>query len=174
MTFAKKRLLPLLLGSLAATSVLAADLSVEVEIPRLNVAEYHRPYVAVWVERADNGIAAHLAVLYDAKMKNGEGSKWLKDLRQWWRRGGRDLAMPVDGITGATPTVGKTKLRFAQGKAPLGDLPPGEYKLGVEAAREVGGRELLYIPFQWPPKQAHQASAQGQNELGQITLDLKP
>ena len=44
------------------TPALAASLTVGVEIPRLQVAEYHRPYVAVWIERADNSVASTLAV----------------------------------------------------------------------------------------------------------------
>lgn len=42
----------------------AAELQVEVEIPRINVAEYHRPYVAIWLEGADQKVAANLAVWY--------------------------------------------------------------------------------------------------------------
>ena len=44
----------------------------------------------------------------------------------------------------------------------------------MEAAREVGGRELLRLPFTWPPKQAANQSVQGSSELGQITLQLTP
>ncbi len=41
-------------ASAVAAPAFAADLSVSVEIPRLSVAAYHRPYVAVWIERPDN------------------------------------------------------------------------------------------------------------------------
>ena len=44
--------------------------------------------------------------------------------------------------------------------------------LVVEAVREVGGRELLRVPFTWP--QASSGSAQGSTELGAITLTIKP
>ena len=81
-------------------SAIAADLDLSIEIPRLKVAEYHRPYVAAWIERPDNSVAANLLVWYDVDMKNGEGTKWLKDIRQWWRRSGRTLKMPVDGVSG--------------------------------------------------------------------------
>jgi hypothetical protein len=37
------------LSGLLATPALAADLELSLEIPRLTVAEYHRPYVAVWI-----------------------------------------------------------------------------------------------------------------------------
>ena len=87
----------------------AADLSLSVEIPQLPVAEYHRPYVAIWIEGADQNIAANLAVWYQVR---GDHTKWLPDLRQWWRRGGRDLKVPVDGLTGATRPVGQHLLKF--------------------------------------------------------------
>ena len=53
-------------------------------------------------------------------------------------------------------------------------LPPGEYKLVVEAAREVGGREVVTVPFKWPAAKAEQLSAKGSSELGEISVELKP
>ncbi len=152
----------------------AADMNLSVEIPALKVAEYHRPYVAVWVEREDHSVAANLAVWYDTKKADGEGTKWLKDMRQWWRRTGRDQNMPIDGVSGATRPAGQHQLRFADGKPPLGTLPPGHYELVVEAAREVGGREAQRIPFDWPATRPVHLSAKGSEELGQIDLDLNP
>jgi hypothetical protein len=152
----------------------AVDMTVRVTIPTLNVAESHRPYVAMWIERPDQTVAANLAVWYDLKKKNNEGEKWLKDMRQWWRRSGRDLQMPVDGVSGATRPVGEQKVSFVSGKAQLPELPPGDYVLMVEAAREAGGHELVKVPFQWPPKTVQNDQAQGQSELGAVALELKP
>lgn len=165
---------PAALSGLVAAPALAADLSVKLEIPTLNVAEYHKPYTAVWVEREDNSVAANLAVWYDVKMKNNEGVKWLKDMRQWWRRGGNALTVPIDGVSGATRAPGEQVLEFSNGKGPLGTLPAGNYKLVVEAAREVGGRELVSVPFSWPPKKADTQTAKGNSELGTVTVLLKP
>ncbi|RZI75449.1 MAG: DUF2271 domain-containing protein [Variovorax sp.] len=168
----------LALGALFSAPALAAGLGVSIEIPRLNVSEYHRPYVAAWIERADNTLATTLSVWYDVRTKTnnpeGEGTKWLKDMRQWWRRGGRELAVPVDGVTGATKPAGTHQLNFTEGSAALPKLAPGSYKLVVEAAREVGGREVVSIPFQWPPTAAAQPVASGKEELGAIKLELKP
>ena len=168
----KRLLLPLC--ALLSTPVLAAELQLEVEIPRLQVAEYHRPYVAIWLEQPDQKHVANLAVWYDQKLKDKEGEKWLKDLRQWWRRSGRSLEMPIDGVSGATRAAGKQRLSLNSADAPLKHLAPGEYRLVVEAAREVGGRELLRLPFTWPPQQATTHNAQGSSELGQINLQLVP
>jgi hypothetical protein len=161
--------------AIASLSARAAGLDVAIEIPQLKVSEYHVPYIAAWVEREDQSVATQLAVWYQQRDgREGKGTKWLPDLRQWWRRGGRGLEMPVDGVSGATRTVGTHKLSFGDDKAPLKGLAPGSYQLVVEAVREVGGRELLRIPFQWPPQQTLHAEAQGKTELGKISLDLNP
>ena len=162
------------LGSLFAAPALAAEMSLSVEIPRLDVAEYHRPYVAIWLEGSGQQHVADLAVWYDLKLADAEGEKWLKDLRQWWRRSGRNLQMPVDGVSGATRAVGTHALTLNDQQGPLKDLAAGDYQLVVEAAREVGGRELLRLPFSWPPQQSRTESVQGQHELGAITLELQP
>ena len=163
------------LGAALAAPAFAADLTLKIELPRLTVAEYHRPYVALWLEKAaDQGFAGNLAVWYDIKKRDNGGAKWLKDMRQWWRRSGRQLDMPVDGLSGATRPVGAHDLRFSGDSAPLAQLQPGQYNLVIEAAREVGGRELLRVPVQWPPKAQQQATAQGEHELGAVTVQLKP
>ena len=165
-------------AALFGAPAFAAGLTVNIEVPRLNVSEYHRPYVAAWIERPDQSVASTLAVWYDVKNKGGnaegEGTKWLKDMRQWWRRTGRDLEMPIDGVSSATRPAGKHQIAFSEGSVALPKLTPGAYKLYVEAAREVGGREIVSIPFQWPPAKAEQSQAAGNSELGAVTLDLKP
>jgi hypothetical protein len=156
-----------------AWPAVAADLALKVEIPRLSVAEYHRPYVAIWIEKADQSFAGNLAVWYDIKLRNNEGTKWLKDMRAWWRKSGRELTMPVDGLSGATRAPGEHSVSFANAPA-LAKLAPGEYAVVLEAAREVGGRELVRVPFVWPPKAATITEAKGQHELGAVSLTAKP
>lgn len=157
-----------------ATPAFAAQLNVKVQIPSLDVAEYHRPYVAVWIEKPDQSVATHLAVWYQTNKKKEDGTQWLKDLRQWWRRGGREQQMPMDGVTGATRPVGEHALNLKSDGKQLSQLAPGSYGLVVEAVREVGGRELLRIPFEWPATQKQHATVQGKHELGAVTLDLVP
>lgn len=161
-------------SGLIATPAMANDMVVNLEIPRQNVTEYHKPYVAMWIEDSSGKTVANLDVWYDGDMRKDEGKKWLPDLRTWWRRSGRSLKMPVNGVTGPTQGPGKYDLKFAEGSKPLGKLPAGSYKLQVEAAREVGGRELVSVPFQWPPKAAKTASASGSKELGAVRLTIKP
>ena len=162
------------LSGVMAAPALGADVTLSVGIPRLTVAEYHRPYVAIWLERPDQTFVGNLAVWYDLKLKDNEGTKWLKDMRQWWRKSGRELDMPVDGLSGATRAPGEHRISVSLDKTPVKDLAAGEYHLVVEAAREVGGREMLRVPFQWPAKSAQNLKSKGEHELGHIALDLKP
>lgn len=168
--------LTIALSGLLATPAYAATLDINVEVPKLNVAEYHRPYVAIWIEGADQKVAANLSVWYQQTSNSeGHGTKWLPDMRQWWRKSGRSLKVPVDGVTGPTKPVGKHALSFTDKQPQLSKLAPGDYTLVVEAAREVGGRELLKIPFSWPAKKAPQSGkAQGSTELGAVSLTVKP
>lgn len=156
---------------LAAGTVAGAELTLTVGIPRIDVSEYHRPYVAVWVEDADQKVT-NLAVWY--AVSDREGTKWLADLRQWWRRSGREQSLPIDGVTGATRPAGQHILKFDTRSGPLAQLAPGEYSLSVEAAREVGGREVVRIPFSWPVTAAATHTAQGRSELGAVSLVLTP
>lgn len=150
----------------------AGTLELTVEIPKLNVAEYHRPYVAIWIEDASGKVAGNLSVWYATKMKDDEGEKWLKDIRQWWRRTGRELDMPVDGVSSPTRPPGKNTVKFDTSTGVFANLAPGEYKLIVEASREVGGKELVEVPFTWAPGTETTGSASGESELGAITLKI--
>ncbi|NHZ63341.1 DUF2271 domain-containing protein [Massilia genomosp. 1] len=151
-----------------------ADLAVKFEIPQLNVAEYHRPYVAMWLERADQSVAANLSVLYDVKKKDNAGTKWVKDLRTWWRKAGRDVELPMDGVSGATRSAGEQTISFGPARTGIDKLPAGDYKLVIEAARESGGRELVRVPFTLPLKGKQTFSARGKEELGAVSLQITP
>lgn len=163
------------LSGLLALPAYAATLDINVEIPKLNVAEYHRPYVAIWLEGSDQKVASNLAVWYQYKdTAEGHGTKWLPDLRQWWRKSGRSLEVPVDGVTGPTRPAGQHALSFSDTQPQLRNLAPGQYTLVVEAVREVGGRELVKIPFSWPAKTVQSGKAQGSSEIGTVSLHVKP
>jgi hypothetical protein len=160
-------------AALAAPSLAAAQpatMDVTVNIPRLKVAEYHKPYVAFWVEKA-GAKAKTVAVWYDHDMKANEGTKWLREVRQWWRVSGRSMTFPANGITGATRAPGAHKISFT--RAQLGAMAAGDYVLVVEAAREVGGREMLRIPFTWPGKAGAGGKAAGKAELGAVSISFR-
>jgi hypothetical protein len=150
-----------------AAPAAAQTLDVTVTIPRPSVAEYHKPYVAIWLQGPD-GKAKTLSVWYDVDNQRGEGQTWLVDVRQWWRASGRSLKLPADGVSGATRGPGAQKISFNPRQ--LGPLGPGPYTLLVEASREVGGREVVRVPLAAAGKPA---AASGKTELGQVTATLR-
>lgn len=155
---------PLLLG-IGMVAAPATAGTVTVTIPRLNVAEYHKPYVAVWLEPSAGGPARTVALWYDVKKGGNEpGTKWLADLRSWWRKGGRSMAMPANGVSGPTRAPGQYRIPLPA------DLKPGQYVLNVEAARETGGRELVSIPVTVPNGTAQKS---GTSELGAVAVSAR-
>ena len=154
-------------AGLTAGAAQAADLTATVEIPRISSASYHRPYVAVWIENPDQTAVQTLAVWYQQTANDeGDGTDWLKDLRTWWRKGGRALRMPADGVSGATRAPGRHTVTVSAAR--LRNLPAGQYNLVVEAARELGGREVVRVPFRWGA--ANTGRAAGTTELGAVTV----
>jgi len=154
------------LAGVAAPAV-AADLTVTIELPTIRVASYHRPYVAVWIETPDQTAVRSLAVWYQQTRNNeGDGKDWLKDLRTWWRKGGRAMTMPADGVSGATRAPGRQTITIPAAR--LAGLQPGQYNIVVEAARELGGRESVRVPFRWGA--ANTGRATGSTELGAVSV----
>lgn len=166
-----KRSIPFLTFAACVTGagpVLSADLNVAYTVPRIPVAEYHAPYVAIWIENPANGAAAGtLSVRFKPRHE-----KWLKDMRQWWRKAGRTMTIPADGVTGPTRLPGVQTVTFSGANAPLKDLAPGPYTLVVEAAREAGGHESVRVPFTWG-KPGTPATAKGSAEIGTVTVAVK-
>ena len=159
--------------ALGAGPVAAATLSVQLTLPAIDTASYYRPYLAAWVERDDKSVVGPLAVWYDTRLRDGLGKNWLRQLRTWWRSGGEKLALPADGISGATRPAGTHTLQFGDAQGTLAGLPAGRYHLAVEVAREQGERELLRVPFDWGTA-AGETQAQGHKELGAVSVRVQP
>ena len=181
------RSVALLALTVAAGVASASEMNLAVELPKLEVAEYHRPYVAMWIEREDQSFVANLSVWYEEKKGRGPGgpgggpgaggeggTKWLNELRTWWRKNGREQTFPIDGVTGPTRPAGIQQLKFMGDKAPLASLAPGKYRVVVEAARENAGREVVRVPFEWPAKSAQSQTSKGTTELGTVAVNLSP
>jgi hypothetical protein len=154
--------LVLLGGALAGPAVAG---TITVTIPAQKVAEYHRPYVAIWLEPVGGGTARTIALWYETR-KTGKdaGTKYLADLRAWWRKGGRSMTLPVDGVSGATRAPGQYSVALPA------NIKPGHYVLNVEAARETGGRELITLPLSVPNPNA---KGSGKTELGAVTISAR-
>ncbi len=152
-------------GALAAPAM-AETIDLSVTLPRMTTAEYHKPYVAIWLEKA-GAPARTLSIWYDTGKRNNSGTKWLRDVRSWWRESGRTMRFPADGVSGATRAPGPQRVSL-----PVGPLAPGAYTLVIEAAREAGGREAVRVPFNWNGTRAAGRGA-GQAELGAVSLTVQ-
>ena len=168
------RPLPLILAAgavSAAAPAVAADLTVTLTVPTISTAAYHRPYVAVWIERAADQVPMHTIALWyeagDTARGEGTGEQYLKDIRGWWRKGGRATTLPIAGVTGPTRAPGRQTFRAPAAR--MNALPAGQYEVVVEAAREQGGREVVRVPFTWGGA-ANTASASGTSELGAVSV----
>lgn len=147
------------------TPVQALEAEITVNIPEVAAAQYYRPYVAVWVENAEQQPVKLIALWR-------KEPDWLKDIRRFWRKIGRSEAELVDAMTGATRMPGKYRLSW-NGKDDQGEaLAEGSYTLYVEASREQGGRSVQKIAFQLngAPQQLNAAATE---ELGELLLSIK-
>jgi len=174
----KKRLLISALSMIGlgfGTQVWAADAQLTINLPTIDGAKVRRPYVAVWIEKAgSHEFAGNIAVWYDMRKPNNIGAtKWLPDLRSWWRASGSQATFPIDGVSGATRPAGEHVLNIGSAEA-MQKLPAGDYEILVEVAREKGGHDLVRLPMQWPPRAASKAEAAGTAELGKVILSAKP
>lgn len=162
-----------LIATVSAPAATAGQLSLDVEVPQQSVAEYHKPYVAAWIEDGTGQARASLLVWYDVKKRDGGGLKYLKELRTWWRKAGRDLSLPADGISGATRAPGRQTVAVDSTLA-LKGLPAGQYSLVVEASREAGGHDLVKLPFAYSPAKPITVSGKGDGELGEVRARYAP
>ncbi|MBS1155249.1 MAG: hypothetical protein H6R07_1173 [Proteobacteria bacterium] len=164
-----------LIGLGAALPAWSADAQLELNLPAVQGARVKRPYVAVWLEKAaSHDFAGNIAVWYDmAKPNNIGATKWLPDLRSWWRISGSQASFPIDGVSGATRPAGEHTINLGTSPA-LKKLAAGEYEVVVEVAREHGGHDLVRLPLQWPPRAAKTTEATGSQELGLVRLTTKP
>ena len=76
--------------------------------------------------------------------------------------------LPADGVSGATRAPGTQTIRVPGAR--LNGLQPGQYNIVVEAARELGGRETVRVPFRWGAANSGQAS--GSTELGAVRVNV--
>ncbi len=162
--FGKSIFLVLLLFS----SAIAAEIvEVTVTVPEMDTSPYHRPYVAVWVETAEREGVHTIAVWH-------EQGEWLRDMRQWWRKLGRKKQPSYDAVTGATRKPGQYSLSWNLMDTGGNKIPPGEYYISVEAAREEGGRSYLRQKVVLGKNQKQEYSQQGDIELGRFTVRVIP
>ena len=158
----------------SAVKGVETSIKINLQIPRIKTEAYFRPYVVVWLETAKRQPVETLALWYqvDSASSQEDGGKWLKDLRQWWRKIGRNEQAEYDVVTGATRRPGKHKISWQSHSTAV--LAPGDYFLNFEAAREEAGRTFHRLGIQvkdTPSKQIFKIAAE--NEFGEISIQLE-
>ena len=113
-----------------------ASMDVQLTIPTIGTTKTLRPYVAVWVEDSAKKSVRTIELWVGR-------DDWLKDLRSWWRKVGRNDRALVDAVTSASRPAGKYRFTWDglddNGKR----VEQGEYTFYVEVVREHGGRNIL-------------------------------
>ncbi|HTN74353.1 MAG TPA: DUF2271 domain-containing protein [Pirellulaceae bacterium] len=124
------------------------ELIVDFELNKPMGGRYRRPYVAIWLEDADE-FPVRTSVLW--MQTKDPGPRWHRDLLRWYRNDGvRKLADGKDligTISGATRAAGEYQAVF-DGKDDAGKpLKPGKYTLFIEVAREHGTYQIIRHPL---------------------------
>lgn len=129
-----------------------------------HVAEYRRPYVALWVTNSEQQLVRQLVV-------QGDNLRWLKEIPLWWRKYGRNNEQSVDGLARATTAPGSHMVVW-DGRDDKGrKVPKGNYTLHIEAAREHGQHEVVTLGFALSG-QSFTARVAGEKELGVIKVSF--
>lgn len=137
---------------------------IEYQTLEQQVAEYRRPYAALWITNSEKQLVRQLVV-------HGDNLRWLKEIPLWWRRYGRNNEQTVDGLARATTPPGSHMLVW-DGRDDKGNkVPKGHYVLNIEAAREHGEHELVNVPFELSG-QSFNTRANGEKELGLIKVSF--
>lgn len=145
------------------------ELSVKLDLPRLDNPRYRRPYVAVWIEDQDKYPVRTVALWFKL-------ARYLNDMKAWYADDRvRNMAEGTDistTVSSATRAPGSYTVVW-DGKDNAGNLvKAGKYTVVVEAAREHGGHSLLRqeIDFNGKPQQMSLPTSQ---ELGAVQLDYR-
>ncbi|MBE7182458.1 MAG: DUF2271 domain-containing protein, partial [Terriglobus roseus] len=158
-------------GNTAAAPASAAwnqsyDLTIKLNLPRIDDPRYRRPYIAVWIED-ENKYPVRTVALWFQK------PKWLDELKTWYRDDRmRNLTEGTDISTrsSATRAPGAYTLKW-DGKDNDGKfVKPGKYTVCIEGAREHGsyGLSRYEMDFNGTPQQA---ALPAQPEIGAVQLD---
>jgi FAD:protein FMN transferase len=145
----------------------AFELSIDLNLPRIEEFRYRRPYVAVWIEDAERNSVRTIALWTQKPRYIPELRQWYRDDQVRGRAGGSDLWRTV---TSATRPPGSYTLTW-DGKDDEGKLvKAGKYSVCVEAAREHGGYDIQRKELDFDSKPQQESLPAG-GELGAVTID---
>ena len=119
--------------SLTATNSIAtnrqvnntASFSLDFTIPTLDVDDYEKPYVAIWITDSNRTVIKNLLLL-------GKSEQWAQTNKRWWRKSGRHNELLLDGLARPTRKPGNYQLSWDWRDDYGNTVPEGEYQLHIE------------------------------------------
>lgn len=142
------------------------ELTINVDIARIEGGRAKRPYLAVWIEDSDHYPVRDIALW---KEKN----KYLNEMRAWWKA--EQLRSVAEGplpksVSSATRSPGKYSFKWDGLDNAGKPVKPGKYTVMIEATREHGTDQTLHeeMDFTGAPKQA---TLPGGVEIAGVTLE---
>ncbi len=123
-----------------AAAPLPADFKVSVRyvLPKVDVANYRKPYVLVWVTDAEKNPIKTLLIL-------GSKKDYQEDNYVWWRRYGRKQPAQIDTLAKPTRPPGTYSVGWDGTDEAGKRVAQGRYIIHIEAAREHGGHAYQTI-----------------------------
>ncbi|MEO8368003.1 MAG: DUF2271 domain-containing protein [Candidatus Solibacter sp.] len=143
------------------------ELTIHLELARLDGMRARRPYVAAWIEDKDKFPLKTLALWFDK-------TRWLPELRAW-NRDERMRAMAegsdiTASVASATRPPGKYTLKW-DGKDNAGKpVKPGKYTVCIEVTREHGSYQVYRQEMDFTGKPAQITLAPNQ-EVAEAALE---
>ena len=146
------------------------EAAIDVTIAQAGGGRGRRPYVAIWIETPAGESLRTLSLWVQ---RTGRGSRWIPDLRRWYRNdrtrqasGGTDL---IAIASSATRSAGKYTVTW-DGRSDAGTLvEQGQYFVCVESAREHGTYQLIRQDFSFGSR-AFQNELPGNPEIAAVTI----
>jgi thiamine biosynthesis lipoprotein len=129
-------------ASCQAAAPLPSGFQVQVEyaLPKVEAANYRKPYVIVWVTDADKNPIKTLLIL-------GTKRDYQEDNYVWWRRYGRKTPGLLDSVGRPTRAPGKYAVGWDGTDDAGKPVAQGAYLIHIEASREHGGHTYESIPI---------------------------
>lgn len=148
-----------------ATAEQQQQYQISIALPYFNVANYRGPYVTVWITDTNHQLIKNLLI-------RGTAESWLRELRVWWRKVGRNAPELIDGMSGATERDRPIAITW-DGLDQYGQSVKGDaFWLHIEAAREHGDRSYHKIPFTLSALATETIHIPAAGELGSISMAL--
>jgi len=143
-----------------APAALPVGFQVEVTyvLPKIDVGNYKKPYVLVWVTDAEKNPIKTLLI-------QGTKPEWQEDNYVWWRRYGRKQPGVVEAMAKPTRPPGRYAVGWDGTDEAGRRVAQGRYIIHVEASREHGGHAYQTIEVQLGAAPAT-GQAPAKDELG--------